>query len=68
MKPAEIRELSTEELIKKESELREDVFRLRFKLSTGELEDTSKIKQAKKDIARIKTILGQRESEVVNGK
>lgn len=68
MRPAEIRELSTEELIKKESELREDVFRLRFKLSTGELEDTSKIKQAKKDIARIKTILGQRESEVVNGK
>ena len=68
VKPAEIRELSTEELIKKESELREDVFRLRFKLSTGELEDTSKIKQAKKDIARIKTILGQRESEVVNGK
>ncbi len=68
MKPAEIRELSTEELVKKEAELREDVFRLRFKLSTGELEDTSKIKQAKKDIARIKTILGQREREVVNGK
>ncbi len=68
MKPAEIRELSSEELVKKEAELREDVFRLRFKLSTGELEDTSKIKQAKKDIARIKTILGQREREVVNGK
>lgn len=68
MKPAEIRELSSEELIKKEAELREDVFRLRFKLSTGELEDTSRIKSAKKDIARIKTILGQREREVVNGK
>ncbi len=68
MKPAEIRELSSEELVKKEAELREDVFRLRFKLSTGELEDTSKIKQAKKDIARIKTILGQREREAANGK
>ena len=47
MKAAEIRELSTEELVKKEAELREDSFRLRFKLSTGELEDTSKIKQTR---------------------
>lgn len=68
MKPSEIRELSTEELIKKEEELREDAFRLRFKLSTGELEDSSKIKQVKKDVARIKTILGQRQREVANGK
>ena len=63
------RELSTEELMKKEAELREDSFRLRFKLSTGELEDTSKIKQTRKDIARIKTILAERrKQEVANGK
>ena len=86
MKAAEIRELSTEELVKKEAELREDSFRLRFKvkkeaelredsfrlrfkLSTGELEDTSKIKQTRKDIARIKTILAERrKQEVANGK
>ncbi len=69
MKAAEFRELSTEELIKKEAELREDSFRLRFKLSTGELEDTSKIKQTRKDIARIKTILTERrKQEVANGK
>lgn len=69
MKPSEIREMNTEELIKKEAELREDVFRFRFKLSTGELEDTSKIKQARKDIARIKTILAERrKQEVANGK
>ena len=69
MKAAEIRELSTEELMKKEAELREDSFHLRFKLSTGELEDTSKIKQTRKDIARIKTILAERrKQEVANGK
>ena len=69
MKAAEIRELSTEELMKKEAELREDSVRLRFKLSTGELEDTSKIKQTRKDIARIKTILAERrKQEVANGK
>ncbi len=69
MKAAEIRELSTEELVKKEAELREDSFHLRFKLSTGELEDTSKIKQTRKDIARIKTILAERrKQEVANGK
>ena len=51
------------------AELREDSFRLRFKLSTGELEDTSKIKQTRKDIARIKTILAERrKQEVANGK
>lgn len=69
MKAAEIRELSTEELMKKEAELRENSFRLRFKLSTVELEDTSKIKQTRKDIARIKTILAERrKQEVANGK
>ncbi len=68
MKASEIRALTTNELIKKEAELREDVFRLRFKLSTGELEDTSKIKQTRKDIARIKTILTERaKQEVANG-
>lgn len=68
MKIAEIRELSTDELQKKATEQMEDVFRLRFKLSTGELEDSSKLKQARKDIARIKTILAERKSEVKNGR
>lgn len=69
MKASEIRGLSVEDLKKKEAELREDVFRMRFKLSTGELEDTSKIKKTRKDIARIQTILAERErKEVANGK
>ena len=63
MKAIELRELSDAELVKKEKELREDLLRLRFKLSTGELEDTSKIRIARKDIARIQTILNQRNGD-----
>jgi large subunit ribosomal protein L29 len=62
----ELRALSTEELAKKENELREEVMRYRLKLSTGELEDTAKIRTARKDIARIKTILTERERELNN--
>ena len=62
MKAKELRELSQAELIKKENELREDILRLRFKLSTGELEDTNQIRNSKKTIARIKTILKQMET------
>jgi large subunit ribosomal protein L29 len=62
----ELRALSTEELIKKDKELCEDILRLRFKLSTGELEDTAKIRFARKDVARIKTILSQRARELTN--
>ncbi len=67
MKPSELREISTEELSTKEQEIRESVFRMRFKLSTGELEDTSKIKQSKKDIARIKTIMSERNRKADDG-
>ena len=70
MKAAEIRELSTEELMKKEAELREDSFRLRFKLSTGELEDTSKnLNKLARILLVFKTILAERrKQEVANGK
>ncbi len=67
MKPTELRDISTEELSAKEQEIRESVFRMRFKLSTGELEDTSKIKQSKKDIARIKTIVSERNRKADDG-
>lgn len=61
MKAKELKELGKAELIKKENELREDILRLRFKLSTGELEDTNQIRNSRKTIARIKTILKQME-------
>ncbi|MGB9732123.1 MULTISPECIES: 50S ribosomal protein L29 [Calditerrivibrio] len=63
MKAAELRNLTKAELQKKEMELREDLFRLKFKLSTADLEDTSKVGKVKKDIARIKTILKEKENE-----
>jgi large subunit ribosomal protein L29 len=63
VKASELRELSDADLVTKEQELREDLLRLRFKLSTGELEDTSKIRTTRKDIARIQTILNQRNGD-----
>jgi large subunit ribosomal protein L29 len=63
MKAAELRNMTKADLQKKEIELREELFRLKFKLSTADLEDTSKIGKVKKDIARIKTILKEKEIE-----
>jgi len=57
MKPTEIRELSEEELKNKESELKDQLFKLRFQHTLGQLENTMKLNNIKKDIARIKTIL-----------
>ncbi len=56
MKSSEIRNLSSEELVKKEKELREELGNLRFQHKIRPLEDTSRIKTIKKDIARILTI------------
>ncbi len=63
MKAAELRKMTKAELQKKEMELREELFRLKFKLSTADLEDTSKVGKVKRDIARIKTILKEKEIE-----
>lgn len=63
MKASELKEMKDTELTEKESELRENIFRMKFKLATGDIEDTSEIKKAKKDIARIKTILNERAIE-----
>lgn len=68
MKTSELRGLNSIELKKKETELREDILRMRFKLSTGELENTAKLKETRKSIARILTILEERNKEAVNGK
>ncbi|TYB33287.1 MAG: 50S ribosomal protein L29 [Flexistipes sinusarabici] len=64
MKPSEIREMTVSEIENKEKELSEDLFRLKFKLATGELEDTSRIKMTRRDIARLKTILKEKKAEV----
>ena len=57
MKVSEIRELSIEESHRKVADLKEELFNLRFQHEIGQLENPQKIKQVKRDIARVKTIL-----------
>ena len=61
MKANELKELSTSEMIDKEKEYKEELFNLRFQLATGQLENTSRLKEVRKSIARIKTALRQAE-------
>ncbi|HHU64087.1 MAG TPA: 50S ribosomal protein L29 [Clostridiales bacterium] len=61
MKAREIRELSSLELEEKLKELKGELFNLRFQLATGQLENPSRIRQVKKSIARVKTIMRERE-------
>lgn len=60
MKTSEIRKMSTEEILKKIEEIKNELFDLRMKQSTGSLEKSHKINQDRKDIARMKTILSER--------
>ncbi|MBU5359920.1 50S ribosomal protein L29 [Enterococcus raffinosus] len=57
MKVKEIRELTTAEMLDQEKQLKEELFSLRFQLATGQLENTARIKEVRKSIARIKTVL-----------
>jgi len=57
MKASEIRELSPEERQRKVVELKEELFNLRFQNEIGQLENPQRIKQVKRDIARVKTII-----------
>ena len=61
MKASELRDLTVEELQTKLTELKEELFNLRFQLAVNQLENTSRIGAVKKDIARVSTILRQRE-------
>jgi large subunit ribosomal protein L29 len=57
MKPSELRKLSAEELVKKQGDLTQELFNLKFQLHTGRLENTSKLKSLRKDIARVSTLI-----------
>ena len=61
MKAKDLVGLSTEELLEKEADYRQELFNLRFQLATGQLENTARIKQVRKNIARVKTVLRQAE-------
>ena len=61
MKPAQIRELSDEELQSKLKEFRAELFNMRCQMATGELDNTASVKLVKKDVARVLTELRARE-------
>ncbi|HHW71425.1 MAG TPA: 50S ribosomal protein L29 [Clostridiales bacterium] len=61
MKANELRELSNEELQDKLVELKGELFNLRFQSATGQLDNPMRIKEVRKDIARVHTILRERE-------
>ena len=60
MKPAEVRELSLDELRAREKDLDDQLFRLRVQKSMGQLEAPAKVRWMRRDLARIKTILRER--------
>ena len=61
MKASEIRELSAEDLQVKLKEAKAELFNLRFQMATSQLDNTARVKQVKKDIARIMTEMRARE-------
>jgi len=63
MKAKELRDLTYEELVRKEGDLKEELFNLRFRLATGQLDNPMTIKAVRKDMARVKTVIRQKEME-----
>ena len=63
MKIKEIRELSTDELSGRKRELRQEVFNLRMQQASGQMERPSRIKDIRKEVARIETILSERANQ-----
>ena len=66
MKANEIRDLATSENELKEKSLKEELFNLRFQLATGQLENTARIREVRKAIARMKTVIREREISANN--
>ena len=59
MKAKELRDIDYQELVEKETSLRQELFNLRFQKATGQLGNTAIIGKTKKDLARVKTILNE---------
>ncbi|MDI6604403.1 50S ribosomal protein L29 [Aceticella autotrophica] len=66
MKAKEIRDLTDEELNQKLSDLKGELFNLRFQLATGQLNNPMRVRDVRKSIARIKTIMRERELGKLN--
>ena len=61
MKASELRELSADELAAKEQDMRKELFNLRFQQATGEIENPRRIRHLRKDIARVLTVLTEKQ-------
>ncbi|HNQ79538.1 MAG: 50S ribosomal protein L29 [Acidobacteriota bacterium] len=61
MKLSELRELSKDELLVKKAELKDQIFKLRFQHSLGQLESTAKLRNVRREIARIETLAGEKD-------
>ncbi len=61
MKPSQVREMGPEELKTKEKELSEQLFRLRVQQSIGQLDNAIKLREIRRDIARVKTVLREKQ-------
>lgn len=66
MKANEVRDLTTAEIEEKAKALKEELFNLRFQLATGQLENTARIREVRKSIARMKTVIREREIGINN--
>ena len=64
MKPAEVHNLKDDELVEKLVSAKEEAFNLRFRHATGEVENTARLGQAKRDVARLITVARQRGIDV----
>jgi large subunit ribosomal protein L29 len=62
MKASKMRDMSKEDLLHEESELREQLFKLRFQTATGQIESAPRLRGVRRDIARIQTILREMET------
>ncbi len=62
MKATKLREMSVEELRHEETDLAAQLFRLRFQKVTGQLENVAKVRQIRKDLARVKTVLTEKQA------
>jgi large subunit ribosomal protein L29 len=60
MKAAELRDLTLDELLRKETELSAELFNLRFQLATNQLENPMRLPLTRKDLARVKTIIAEK--------
>jgi large subunit ribosomal protein L29 len=63
MKASDVRELTLEELRQREEDVSEELFNLKFQLATSQLENKMRVRQVRRDLARIKTIMREKQAQ-----